>query len=358
MNKYTLKLFLLKIKRNYISLFCLFFIFLLFIDSAKAITAGRKALFLWLEVVIPSLFPFFVAAKILIECNFAQKIGKYMEPYMKPMFNLPGCSALALLLGTISGYPVGARITADLRKNKLISKNEAERLVAFTNNSGPIFIAGAVATGMLMDAKLGSILLTCHILGAVSVGYIIKYLYSEKRYGSSKALLLKNNQRIEEKKLNYICIKPSKIKSRQPIQIATDAVKESIYSILNIGGYIILFAVISAIFSDLSLIKNMSVFWGKVLCVAPEALLGVFTGMLEITNGINLIAITDGVPSIIKLSFISFLLGWAGTSVHFQTAEILSETDIEIKPYLIGKLFHGLFSAIYTAILGLLLNLV
>ena len=75
-------------------------------------------------------------------------------------------------------------------------------------------------------------------------------------------------------------------------------------------------------------------------------------------NGINLIAITDGVPSIIKLSFISFLLGWAGTSVHFQTAEILSETDIEIKPYLIGKLFHGLFSAIYTAILGLLLNLV
>ena len=87
-------------------------------------------------------------------------------------------AALALLLGTISGYPVGARITADLRKNKLISKNEAERLVAFTNNSGPIFIAGAVATGMLMDAKLGSILLTCHILGAVSVvitSYSIHY---------------------------------------------------------------------------------------------------------------------------------------------------------------------------------------
>ena len=61
---------------------------------------------------------------------------------MRPIFNVPGESAIALILGTISGYPVGAKVVCNLKKEKIISKIEAERLIAYTNNSGPLFILG------------------------------------------------------------------------------------------------------------------------------------------------------------------------------------------------------------------------
>lgn len=47
-------------------------------------------------------------------------------------------------MGIISGYPVGAKIVTEFRKNGECTKAEAERLLAFTNNSGPLFIIGTV----------------------------------------------------------------------------------------------------------------------------------------------------------------------------------------------------------------------
>lgn len=63
---------------------------------------------------------------------------------MKPIFNVPGIGAYAFIMGIISGYPVGAKIVTEFRKNGECSKVEAERLLSFTNNSGPLFIIGTV----------------------------------------------------------------------------------------------------------------------------------------------------------------------------------------------------------------------
>ena len=55
-----------------------------------------------------------------------------------------GSGAFALAMGITSGYPVGAKVASDLYKDKLCSKIEAERLIAFTNSSGPLFVIGAI----------------------------------------------------------------------------------------------------------------------------------------------------------------------------------------------------------------------
>ena len=47
-------------------------------------------------------------------------------------------------MGLISGYPIGAKIATNFRKNNICSKEECERLLSFTNNSGPLFIVGTV----------------------------------------------------------------------------------------------------------------------------------------------------------------------------------------------------------------------
>lgn len=63
---------------------------------------------------------------------------------MRPIFNVPGESAYAFVLGLISGYPMGAKIVTDLRNNNNCTKDEGERMLCFTNNSGPLFIIGTV----------------------------------------------------------------------------------------------------------------------------------------------------------------------------------------------------------------------
>ena len=73
---------------------------------------------------------------------------------MRPLFGVPGEGAFALIMGTISGYPMGAKIVADLKEKESVNKVEAERLLAFTNNSGPLFVIGAVRnTAYLATSK-------------------------------------------------------------------------------------------------------------------------------------------------------------------------------------------------------------
>ena len=59
--------------------------------------------------------------------------------------------------------------------------------------------------------------------------------------------------------------------------------------------------------------------------------------------------------SMIKLKNISLniivtaiLLGFGGLSVLLQVFSIVSKSDLSIKPYVIGKILHGVFAGFYT----------
>lgn len=78
---------------------------------------------------------------------------------------------------------------------------------------------------------------------------------------------------------------------------------------------------------------------------------GIFCGILEITNGINKISILKNVSYIEKLPIVALILGFGGFSVHMQVASIISDSDLSLKPYLLGKLLQGVFASIYTFLL-------
>ena len=127
-----MNLFFVKLKRNFIPL--LFFVFMLcliFFSKSNII-----ALNIWINNVVPSLFPFFIATELLNNTNIPKQIGYLFNKIMRPLFNVPGIGAYALFMGVVSGYPVGAKIVTNFRNNNLCTKEEAERLITFTNNSG------------------------------------------------------------------------------------------------------------------------------------------------------------------------------------------------------------------------------
>ena len=136
------------------ALFVLFSICLVLFSSSN-LSAAQNGLSLWATSVIPSLFPFFVATELLSYTNIISILGKCFNKLMKPLFNVRGEGSFAFLMGIISGYPVGAKIACNLRESNTCSKEECERLLAFTNNSGPLFIVGTVGIKMFGSSIIG-----------------------------------------------------------------------------------------------------------------------------------------------------------------------------------------------------------
>ena len=71
------------------------------------------------------------------------------------------------------------------------------------------------------------------------------------------------------------------------------------------------------------------------------------TSVIEITNGIY--EIRNSVFSMpIKLSLISFALGWSGLSVHMQVKSLVKDTGISMKKYYIARCCISIVNAFVT----------
>ena len=136
--------YIFSIKKHIIKIIFLSFTIGLLIFSNNNIIAAKNGLKLWANNVVPSLFPFFVATNLLSYTNICEKMSRLFSKIMKPLFNVPGNASYAFILGLISGYPVGAKIVTELINSGYCTKDEGSRMLAFTNNSGPLFIIGTI----------------------------------------------------------------------------------------------------------------------------------------------------------------------------------------------------------------------
>lgn len=192
-----MKVWIVNLKRNILPIMFLVFTLLLIVFSNSNIAAVKNGLSLWVNNIIPSLFPFFVAVELLNHTNIPQIIGNCFQRVMRPLFNVPGIGTYALFMGIISGYPVGAKIVTDFRSKNLCTKEEGERLLTFTNNSGPLFIIGSVGIAMFKDTSIGILLLITHILACVSVALLFRFWKYNSRNYSNQDVSINNTFHLE-----------------------------------------------------------------------------------------------------------------------------------------------------------------
>ena len=127
--------FVIRLKNHILPIIFLVFTICLVAFSSSNLAAAKSGLTLWATSVVPSLFPFFVATELLSQTSIPFLLGKIFNVFMKPLFNIRGEGSFAFIMGLISGYPIGAKIACNFRTNTVLSKEECERLLAFTNNS-------------------------------------------------------------------------------------------------------------------------------------------------------------------------------------------------------------------------------
>ncbi len=332
-------IYVIKLRKNILPLLFLSFTFCLLIFSKSNLPAVKSGLQLWANSVVPSLFPFFVATELLMHTNMVTILGNILNPFMKPFFNIRGEGAFAFIMGIISGYPVGAKIACNFRQNNICSKEECERLLSFTNNSGPLFIIGTVGILMFKNTTIGILLFITHLLACITVGFIFRY------WKKSHPIAMENT-------ITNVTHESKKSASFSNLgEILAESITSSISTILLIGGFVVIFSSIISILKASGILNSLTVLLSPIfqsLNIDTNFIQGLLTGLLEITNGMNIISSIACKKLSYNIIFTAFLLGFGGISILLQVWSITSKTDLSIKPYLYGKLLHGILAAFYT----------
>lgn len=307
----------LKIKRIIIYIFAAGSLLLFIMGSGQSMEAAKSALATCAQTVIPSLFPFFVISSLMVGTGFVSCAGKLAAPFARRLFKVSGSGAVVFVMGILCGYPTGAKMVSELYENKMIERNEAMRLLPFCNNSGPLFVIGAVGTGMLGSTKLGLVLYAVHAVSAILTGVVFS-LFSKKGKADLQETILAVNFG----------------------KAFSDAVCRAVQTMLNVCGFIVFFSVLRSFF-----VPVIMKFLGSGAVGLTAA------GMTEVTLGAQDIC-ASGLPIDITMILLSGIIGFGGICVLLQVCGVVSQAGLGMKTYAIGKLIQMIISMALTASLS------
>lgn len=290
----------------------------------------KDGLNMCVSVIIPSLFPFFAATNLINELGISRLAGNALSPLSSKLFGVSGQGAAAFIIGVTGGYPLGAAYIAGLRRQQIISSDEASRLLIFCNNSGPAFIIGAAGIGIFKSSSVGFFLYAVHILAALIWGVILST-------GSS----------------GDICYDNDVLAEKSVSDAATNAIKKSAEATVNICAFITAFSALNGILDAMGLFSSIA---GKISCGTGAELSwcrALLAGILELGNGIGSMEGLSVSP--INLALAALILSWGGFSVHFQSFSMVSGTDIKTARYMIGRFLIALTSGALALLGGAIL---
>lgn len=297
------------------------------INPEVYITSCLNGIMVWATVVLPALLPFMFFTKTLTELGVADILASKFKLFPK-IFKVPSLAIYVFILSILSGYPVGAKIVADLYESGAISKEEAYKITTFTSNSGPMFILGSVGIGMLTSRKLGIIILISHILGALINGLIYRN-HKENSTEINKKIIEKNNLSIG------------------------DLMWNTVHSVLIIGGFIALFFVIIEIINNLNIFSPISNLFSKIFNCDANIFTAIFNGIFEITRGCLDIS-KLGLSELVSGTLCTFIISFGGLATAMQALVFLKKFDMRFSFFIKQKITHAIFASVIYFILLLI----
>ncbi|WP_308635974.1 sporulation integral membrane protein YlbJ [Paenibacillus silvisoli] len=315
---------------------------------AEALAASIRGLSIWWEVLFPALFPFFVISELLLGLGIVHFFGKILDPFMRPLFRIPGIGGFVVTMGYASGYPVGSRLTAQLWEQKLISRAEGERLVAFTTTSDPIFLIGAVSVGFFHNAALAPVLAAAHYGGGLIIGLLMRF--HDRHEAPSEQRARKEPSKPTGRRKSRLAEAIHAMHTARLMDgrafgvLLQDAVQAALRLMIVVGGLVVVFSVIMELLRQAGGIEVLAQGVRAILSLihVPSALSdAVVNGIFEVTLGARSAGGATGSGLIHQAAIAAFVLSWGGLSVHAQIASLLSHTDLRYKPFFLARLLHG-----------------
>ena len=176
--------------KTFLSIFVFYVIINMIIFPEIYINQAFNGISAWAFNVLPSVLPFMFFTKVLTSLGSLNGLSRIFKRPCKFLYKTHQTSSLVFLTSVISGYPVGAKMTADLYNQGVITRMDAFKMSSFCSTSGPMFIIGAVGIGMLGNAKYGYIIFICHAVGALINGLLYRNLQIKELDNRTNPLFL------------------------------------------------------------------------------------------------------------------------------------------------------------------------
>ncbi|MFS1513244.1 nucleoside recognition domain-containing protein [Chengkuizengella sp. SCS-71B] len=322
-----------------------FLVLFIIIFPEEAFQSSLQGLNIWWKIVFPSLLPFFILSEILIAYGVIRMFGVWLEPLMRFLFKVPGVGGWALAMGWTVGYPSSAQITSNIRRQNLVTRDEGEKILAISHSSSPIFIINVIAIGFFHHIQLGLFITTIHFISLLLLGIVLRLYYGDT---PKKPLTQKNHLIVRSVKEMFQAHQQD---GRTFGKLLGDAVISSIQNLLMIGGTMMLFAVIIKMITLtnlLHLIHSLSTHFFKNINLSENTLSSITTGWFELNLGAYQISTSQSIPFIWQVAFICSLLAWSGFSVHLQVKNLIQNTDLRYRSFLVSRMLQALLSFLLT----------
>ncbi len=280
--------------------------------SGLSLYYAGAGLELWFQKMIPSLLPFMILSGVMVRMRLTDKAAMILYPIVRPILKVRKNVCYAMLMGFLCGFPMGARVVDDLYMRQMITKREAEYLLAFCNNIGPVYFCSFVLP------LLGRKLVFPYLFGMYGIpllyGLVLRYtVFCD----------LSVTRELPSAVLVSCEASPEQNFGERLLRECDDAIHASLQNILSLGGYMILY---------------------NLLNLIPHILLGhpltVLSPLLEITGGLKMLGDTMPLYSLLALSF-------GGMSCIAQTYSCIGGSDLSVGKYVLHKCFLTLLNGFF-----------
>lgn len=269
----------------------------LVLDSRTALMGAQAGITLCLKTVVPSLFPFFVVSCQVVGFWGAElRLPGFLSGLFPGMTDRMPALALPAFLG---GYPVGAQAVCQAWRSGSLTKEEAQRLLAFSSNAGPAFLFGMVGR-FLPEPWMVWLAWVVHILGA---------------FFAARCLSVPSRPEYTQ----LVC------------KGLGDPVREGVKTMGAVCGWIVLFRTFIAFLDR----------W--VLWAVPPTVRVLIIGLLELSNGCLELSRISNLA--VRFLVCTCLLAAGGLCVTVQTASVTR--GLSLRYYGLGKVLQTLMSLLF-----------
>lgn len=305
--------------KRFLYICCLFFLLtIILLFPVQSFEGAKSGLNLWFYTIIPTLLPFIILTNLMITLNATDGISLLLSPLTKTTLKISKQGNYAIIIGMLCGYPMGAKSVNDLVTHNKVSKTEGQYLLSFCNNVSPMFIISFIVNTTLKSpeslVKILLILYGAPILSAI----LFNYFFRKKTYYTRELQTKSKNE------------------TNIDFSLVDSCIINSFETIVKLGGYIILFSIISRFF--------------VYFISFNDYIKSIIIGFIEITNGIHYTG-SSHLPEAAKILNICIMTSFGGFCALAQTGSVIKESGLSIFKYLLCKMINSLIAFILALII-------
>jgi hypothetical protein len=196
---------------------CTAFVAAAFFDTAAFVQNARLGLLLFGSAVLPVVFPFFFVSGLLVEL-----LGNGQKHFRKT-------ALMHWLLSSLAGFPTSARILSQMHKKGLITRAQALQMSTYTATTSPIFVIASVGTALFGSTRLGVLIFSAHLAGALATGILFSII---------SAARIPEGLRAADSAVQPAAARPS---PPSVSDLVAASLHSAIQATLAIGGFIVVF---------------------------------------------------------------------------------------------------------------------